>query len=201
MTAVSPRVIPLAEARTQTWRNGGGTTRELLVNNFDNSLDNGVSNWRYRISVAEVSSDGPFSHFDSMQRHFCVLAGEGVSLQINETNYRVTKNSDPLSFSGSATVYCTLINGPTSDLNLMVRTDDASQPTSGMIAIVPTVPWEHANATSSGIFTQESGICQWHFEQQLFSLAVESDCLVWFNVAPKSIAFTGRAWGMYVCAS
>jgi uncharacterized protein len=199
--AGSPQVISLADVSPQTWRNGGGETRELLVCNVENSAKNSVENWRYRISVAEISANGPFSHFDSVQRHFCVLSGEGVNLQINEANHRLTKSSDALSFSGSATVDCTLIDGPTSDLNLMVRTSDVQQPTSGMVAVVPAVPWEPPNASSAGIFTQEAGVCQWRFGQQLFSLAIEYDCLVWFKVAPKSLAFTGLAWGMFICAS
>ena len=60
------------------WKNGGGTTRELL------SWPPGVADWHWRISVAQVETEGPFSRFDGVQRWFAVLDGEGVELALGQ---------------------------------------------------------------------------------------------------------------------
>jgi environmental stress-induced protein Ves len=62
----------------QTWRNGGGSTRELLA-----WPEAGA--WQLRISVAEITRDGPFSAFAGVQRWFAVLRGDGVRLRLGET--------------------------------------------------------------------------------------------------------------------
>jgi uncharacterized protein len=203
----SPQVISLAEAKEQEWRNGGGTTRELLTRNKHNSDD-----WQYRISVALVNADGPFSHFESTQRHFCVLSGHGVDLTIDGAPHRVTENSSALSFSGEAKVDCTLISGPTSDLNFMVRMSTESKPVSGMIPLKSGTPLALSGASSSGIFSLQDGLCQWLFNGQTFELSIAANQLVWFDTSPEQITFTSSqaavsttdplqvniAWSMFV---
>lgn len=53
----------------QPWRNGGGSTREL------------ARGPAWRISVADVASDGPFSVFPDQQRLSVVIEGAGLDLQ------------------------------------------------------------------------------------------------------------------------
>jgi uncharacterized protein len=96
------------------WRNGGGRTRELLA--WPNASD-----WRVRVSVAEIESDGPFSAFDGIERCFAVLGGAGVILSLPQGDTRLTPHDDAVSFAGEAAPMCRLIDGPTRDLNLMVR--------------------------------------------------------------------------------
>jgi len=96
------------------WRNGGGRTRELLA--WPNASD-----WRVRVSVAEIESDGPFSAFDGIERCFAVLGGAGVILSLPQGDTRLTQHDDAVSFAGEAAPMCRLIDGPTRDLNLMVR--------------------------------------------------------------------------------
>jgi environmental stress-induced protein Ves len=60
------RTMALGHASEQTWRNGGGSTRELLA--WPEATD-----WQARISVAEITRDGPFSAFAGVQRWFAVL--------------------------------------------------------------------------------------------------------------------------------
>lgn len=101
------------------WRNGGGVTRELAA-------QPGGADWTWRISVAEVAADGPFSSFPGVQRWFAVLGGAGVILKRAGAEHRLTLASAPLSFDGEEAVACELLHGPTRDLNLMVRRELAS---------------------------------------------------------------------------
>lgn len=114
------QLIRLPDAVTSPWRNGGGVTRELAA------WPAGSADWTWRISVAEVAASGPFSRFDGVQRWFAVLGGNGVSLQMDGVKHRLTAASAPLAFDGGVAVDCQLLDGPTQDLNLMVRQGRAS---------------------------------------------------------------------------
>lgn len=105
-------VVPLSAATPQAWRNGGGTTRELLA--WPSPAD-----WRVRMSVADVVAAGPFSRFEGVERWFAVLEGGGVILQVEGREQRLLPASEPLRFDGAAAVGCDLIEGATRDFNLM----------------------------------------------------------------------------------
>ena len=98
----------------QPWRNGGGVTRELLA--WPDARD-----WRVRVSVADIEADGPFSAFPGVQRWFAVLKGAGVALCIDGAAQRLTRSDAPFAFDGAAQPTCRLLDGPTRDLNLMLR--------------------------------------------------------------------------------
>jgi uncharacterized protein len=104
----------LAGARPQPWRNGGGSTRELLAWPQ-------VQAWQLRVSVAQIDRDGPFSAFPGVDRCFAVIAGAGVHLQLPGGRQTLTPGSAPVAFDGEAAPGCSLVDGPTEDLNLMVR--------------------------------------------------------------------------------
>lgn len=110
-------LIPLSAVQPIPWRNGGGITRELIA--WPDS-----QNWIWRISVAEVASDGAFSHFEGAQRWLSILAGTGVQLSIGSKEVErleLSERSEPLAFEGSTPVYCNLLQGAVQDLNLMLR--------------------------------------------------------------------------------
>lgn len=98
------------------WRNGGGRTRELFA--WPAGTD-----WKLRISLADIDVDGPFSAFADVQRWFAVVAGAGVVLTLPgaDGTHRLTTADEPLAFDGAAAPGCRLIDGPTLDLNLMLR--------------------------------------------------------------------------------
>ena len=106
--------VDLDAVMAQPWRNGAGLTRELAA--WPDAQD-----WAWRISVAEVSASGPFSHWPGVKRWFAVLGGYGLSLQVGETSHTLDTDSAPLSFDGALPCACELQGGPTQDLNLMLR--------------------------------------------------------------------------------
>jgi uncharacterized protein len=103
-----------ADVAPQPWKNGGGRTRELLA--WPHTDD-----WLVRVSVAEIEVDGPFSALAGIDRCFAVLEGAGVVLSLPHGRVRLGAHDDAITFAGEAAPMCHLIDGPTRDLNLMVR--------------------------------------------------------------------------------
>jgi hypothetical protein len=165
------RHIRVDEVAPQRWRNDGGLTRELLAWPRADA-------WRLRVSVADVEADGPFSSFPGVERWFAVLDGNGVELTIGGTVHRLTADGAPLHFGGGATTACRLLDGPTRDLNLMLRGVRG-----GMFAAHAGQPWR-PRAAQCGLFAAVAGRCSAASE-----LAVPACSLLWFDQAPASIAF------------
>ena len=109
-------VVTLADRPYVPWRNGGGRTRELLA--WPSADD-----WLVRVSVADIEADGPFSPFPGVDRCFAVLEGAGVELALPDGPVRLQRGQAGVAFAGEAAPGCTLLGGPTRDLNLMVRRD------------------------------------------------------------------------------
>ena len=110
-------IVRFEDVAPQPWKNGGGVTREMLT-------WPSVDDWLMRVSVADIDRDGPFSAFIGVDRWFAVLAGNGVRLGTPPKTLRCS--DDALHFNGDDAPDCTLIDGPTRDLNLMLRRDAAS---------------------------------------------------------------------------
>jgi uncharacterized protein len=106
--------IPLASIALQAWRNGGGSTRELLC--WPSAED-----WSLRISVADIDADGPFSSFPGIERWFAVIEGAGVTLSFPDNKRQLVPGDAPLRFMGTPAPVCRLLNGATRDLNLMTK--------------------------------------------------------------------------------
>lgn len=134
---MSVQVVELRGAQPLPWKNGGGTTRDLLAWPPD------AASWHLRISVAEVARDGPFSDFSGIDRWFAVLQGAGVGLQLAGERHELRVGTPPLHFDGALAPMCWLLAGPTSDLNLLVRRDAGA---GSMIDAVLGVDWESPSA-------------------------------------------------------
>lgn len=113
------RIIRAAEHRIVPWRNGGGITREVLVE--PDPADPAQFLWR--ISIATVAGPGPFSRFPGIDRSIAVLDGEGMRLDVDGTAVTLRRDSLPFAFSGDLDVRSELIGGATTDLNAMSRRD------------------------------------------------------------------------------
>jgi environmental stress-induced protein Ves len=106
--------VRLDEVFPAPWRNGGGTTRELIA--WPRRED-----WSVRASVAKIAAAGPFSPYPGVARWFAVLSGDGVSLRVDGRDHALDPASEAFAFDGGASVDCGLPGGPTEDFNLMLR--------------------------------------------------------------------------------
>lgn len=113
--------IELDRCQAQPWKNGGGVTRELLAWPPHDEANASDHNWSLRVSVADITQNGPFSSFPGIDRCFAVLEGEGVELDLPGNAHRQRAGDPPLAFAGEHPIGCRLLQGATRDLNLMGR--------------------------------------------------------------------------------
>ncbi|WP_343313861.1 HutD family protein [Brucella sp. BE17] len=99
------------------WKNGAGVTRELALHE-DEALH---SDFLWRISIATVDRDGPFSTFSSIDRTIAVLRGEGMILESPSQRVTMSSGGAPFCFDGETPIVAIIINGETTDLNAMTR--------------------------------------------------------------------------------
>ena len=115
----APQVIDVSELQPKPWKNGAGVTREIAVEPADATLDD----FEWRISVAEIARDAPFSAFAGVDRCIVLLQGHGMRLRSNDgaIDARLDRPLEPFRFAGDVPVTATLIDGPCVDFNVMVR--------------------------------------------------------------------------------
>ncbi len=111
------RLIGPADYRRMPWKNGGGATIEIAVSPSGASLDT----FDWRVSMATVVENGPFSSFPGIDRTLCVLEGNGIRLDVDGKSISLTKSSAPFAFAADARVSGTPLDGPITDLNVMTR--------------------------------------------------------------------------------
>ncbi|MDR5856158.1 HutD family protein [Caballeronia sp. LZ062] len=88
------------------WKNGGGITREIASREH-----------AWRVSMADIDRDGPFSRFDGIDRLLMVLDGVGVTLG----GPRLLQAFDVERFPGETPVAAHLASGPVRVLNVMTH--------------------------------------------------------------------------------
>lgn len=118
-----------ADYREMPWRNGGGSTTEVAIAPDGAALQSGEP-FLWRLSMARVEQDGPFSLFAGYDRTLVLLAGRGVRLDFGLAMPPVTLAAPlaTVAFAGEWATHCRLIEGPVHDFNLMVdRTRAAAQ--------------------------------------------------------------------------
>jgi environmental stress-induced protein Ves len=97
------------------WKNGGGITHEAL------RVPLAGDTFRWRVSVAQIDVSGPFSNFAGYQRRMVLLRGSGVRLTFDGSQQKdLLAVGDLAEFDGGVATDCELLDGPCTDLNLMV---------------------------------------------------------------------------------
>ncbi len=112
------RLLRASDHKRMPWKNGGGETVEIAV--FPPAAS--VDDFDWRISMATVASDGPFSIFPGIDRTLSILHGNGMVLAINgQPPVLLETDSVPLAFPADIPVNASLRDGPITDLNVMTR--------------------------------------------------------------------------------
>ncbi len=114
---ITHRVLSPADYRRMPWKNGGGHTTEIAAH----PTGSGFASFDWRVSVADVQQDGPFSPFAGIDRTLVLLAGAGMRLTGDGEPLELRTPFEPVSFSGDQSLHCSLFAGPVRDFNLMVR--------------------------------------------------------------------------------
>ncbi|MEK7344870.1 MAG: HutD family protein [Pseudomonadota bacterium] len=101
------------------WKNGGGVTREIVCQ----PPGAGMADFDWRVSIADISSDGPFSIFPGVDRVITLLEGAGVHLHSSDGALDHVLNTalQPFAFAGETPVLGHLLDGTSQDFNVMTR--------------------------------------------------------------------------------
>ncbi len=110
-------VIPSNEYQRERWKNGCGWTRQIY-------RQPDTEDWAWRLSIAEVDQDGPFSTFEGVERELVLLHGNGMRLEFADgREHMLEPPHGRLRFPGERPLQAGLLDGPTHDFNLMWRRD------------------------------------------------------------------------------
>lgn len=111
------RVIAANEYRRVRWKNQLGWTREIT--RFPDTDD-----WDWRASIAEIESDAAFSAFPGVDRELVLLTGNGLRLRFEDGQPVVLPPPHGRHrFAGEDAAHGELLDGRTTDFNLMWRRD------------------------------------------------------------------------------
>lgn len=129
------------------WKNGGGSTREIACW----PPGAGMEDFAWRISVATIARDGPFSAFAGVDRQIMLLDGDGVHLQGEGVDHRLQQRWQPFAFAGDAALGCTLLGGTSTDFNVMARRGQWQ----AQVAVLDGA----AGVGAAGIGAADAGLC------------------------------------------
>jgi len=115
------RILAPSHYRRMPWKNGGGFTEEIVA--YPERAALGGFDWR--VSIAEVARDGPFSRFPGIDRTIALIEGAGMRLSHGDVHVVLRTRFEPYAFDGDHPVDCKLVSGPVRDFNAMVRRDRA----------------------------------------------------------------------------
>ena len=101
----------VATVAPQPWKNGGGTTRELATVSDPAGL-------LWRVSLADIAKDGPFSAFPGLARIHTIIEGQGLTLH-GQSDVLEARPLRPLAFDGGLALSARLVAGPCRALNLI----------------------------------------------------------------------------------
>lgn len=112
------RIIPPSSFKAMPWKNGGGITHEILKEERGGGL-------LWRLSIAEVASDGPFSLFPGLSRILTVIGGEGLVLTALDREFQALPFA-PVAFSGDWPILSKRIGGDVRDFNVIFDADSVA---------------------------------------------------------------------------
>jgi environmental stress-induced protein Ves len=110
------RYFPREAYSSMPWRNGAGVTREIA-----REPAQGAS-FAWRLSLASLQTSGPFSSYSGYQRCVVLVDGHGFRLHVaGSGTMNLATRGDHALFAGAAEASCELLDGPCTDLSLIVQ--------------------------------------------------------------------------------
>ena len=111
------QIIDASEFKTIAWKNGKGETTELAV-----SEGGSVDAFDWRLSIATVTQDGPFSDFTGYWRNLVLIEGQGIDLNHDqEYTDSLREVLEFTTFDGGSQTTGTLVDGTIRDFNIMSK--------------------------------------------------------------------------------
>ena len=106
------RIQRVDEHSAMPWANGLGTSYEV-------ASDRNVGGvWTWRVAIAPVVEDRPFSVMPGVDRELVVIEGNGMVLEVDGESVECLPGR-VVRFSGDLTTFARLVDGPVVDLGLM----------------------------------------------------------------------------------
>jgi len=110
-------VLLASGLRWLPWKNGGGVAADIVAHPAGSTHADAFA---WRVGLAEISRDGPFSHYPGYDRLFAIVEGAGVTFDFGAAAPAVTaRPRDLVAFQGEWPTGCRLIDGPVIALNLI----------------------------------------------------------------------------------
>ena len=167
MTGSSPQssfVLRASGYARMRWKNGAGWTSEILK--VHDSEERDTNDWAWRLSIAEIETDAPFSAFPGVERELVLLSGNGLRLRFADgTAHDLLPPHDKLRFAGERIAHGELIDGPTRDFNLMWKRDAVAarlwhRPLVGtmVLFVEPGETWVVYQLAGQARFADDSGL-------------------------------------------
>ncbi|MGW7436526.1 HutD/Ves family protein [Streptomyces sp. NPDC054849] len=117
MSGGGVRILRAGDRTATVWKNGGGVTREIAA--WPEGA--GMDDFGWRVSLAEVAADGPFSAFPGIGRTLTLAEGAGMDLTVGGVRRLVDERFAPQDFPGDEPTDCRLLSGPVVNFNVMYR--------------------------------------------------------------------------------
>ncbi|SDK64695.1 hypothetical protein SAMN05216282_10993 [Cryobacterium psychrotolerans] len=111
------RVLTAASRVAEPWRNGGGVTSEVAAR----PIGGGPAGFDWRLSIATVAGDNPFSGYPGVDRMLMAISPQGLDLVDGGVPVHLGQ-FDVHRFPGENEVAAVAVTSPTLDLNLNLMT-------------------------------------------------------------------------------
>jgi environmental stress-induced protein Ves len=99
------------EYRAARWKNGAGVTHEIAASPEQHTS--------WRISLASIERDVPFSEYAGYDRTIVVVSGPGITLHFDDGKSASVTTLRPFAFPGERRVQSTLLGGKVQAFNVM----------------------------------------------------------------------------------
>lgn len=114
---MTQRLLPARNRPAAPWKNGKGVTREIASFPPGATIDD----FEWRVSIADIREDGPFSSFPHVDRRLAALSGTIILDIEGKPAVALDPANTPITFPGDIPCRVAIPNGAARDLNVMTR--------------------------------------------------------------------------------